>query len=175
MAFAAIPAWVMWAGMAVSAAGAIYAGMAQAAQYEAQAEAVAAQGRFEKYKLRKAQEAMTSKQRALYAKAGVSLEGSPLNVIADTYAQYEMDIAVNKYNTESKVASLEAAATSSRVSGFLQAGGTMLTGMASMSGGGAGAGAATTSQPQRVTPSVAQQSTVASSGTSLSARAGVRT
>jgi len=51
----------------------------------------------------------------------------------------------------------------------------MLTGMASMSGGGAGAGAATTSQPQRVTPSVAQESTVASSGTSLSARAGVRT
>lgn len=39
------------------------------------------------------------KQRALYAKAGVRLdEGSPLEVMADTASQFELDLAANRYN-----------------------------------------------------------------------------
>ena len=133
-------------GTAVTVGAQIMQGMAQADAYEANADAVRAAGKFEKYKLRRAQEQMTSKQRALYAKSGVSMEGSPLEVMADSYAQYELDIAVNKYNTESEAKRLEAAAGASRTTGFLKAGGTLLTAASGMSFGGGGTKAQTATQ-----------------------------
>ena len=38
-------------------------------------------------------------QIARYASRGVRLEGSPIEVIADTAAQYEMDLAASRYNS----------------------------------------------------------------------------
>lgn len=39
-------------------------------------------------------------QRALYARAGVSSAGSPLEVMADTAANYELDAQVTNYNSK---------------------------------------------------------------------------
>jgi len=46
------------------------------------------------------QKAFSSKQRALYAKAGVQLSGSPLEVLADTAYAFEMDQAITSYNAQ---------------------------------------------------------------------------
>ena len=77
----------------------------QAAEYNArvaemQAEAARRQGVLEQYKIKRAKRRMLGTQRALYAKAGLSLEGTPLEVLADTAAQYDLDLATSKYNTQ---------------------------------------------------------------------------
>jgi len=67
---------------------------------EMQAEAIRRQGKLQQYRLKRAKRRMLGKQRALYAKAGLSLEGTPLEVLADTAAQYDLDLATSRYNTE---------------------------------------------------------------------------
>jgi len=61
-------------------------------------------GRLEEYRLRRRKKALLGKQRALYAKAGVLIEGSPLEVMADTASQFEFDIALSRYRTERDIA-----------------------------------------------------------------------
>jgi len=67
-------------------------------------EQIAAAGKLEEAKLRRQKRRMTGTQRAAYAASGVSLEGSPLEVMADTASQFELDIAVNKYGTKRDIA-----------------------------------------------------------------------
>ncbi|MCM8784562.1 MAG: hypothetical protein NC818_07375 [Candidatus Omnitrophica bacterium] len=67
---------------------------------ELQAQQVERAQKLEEYRLNRAKEALLGKQRALYAKAGVSLEGSPLEVLADTEAQYQLDLSVSRYNAD---------------------------------------------------------------------------
>ncbi len=52
------------------------------------------------YQGRRQKEKFTGTQRALYARSGVSSEGSPLEVMADSAGQLELDIAVRKYNSQ---------------------------------------------------------------------------
>jgi hypothetical protein len=102
-----------------------------------------------------------SKQRALYAKAGVRLEGSPLEVMADTAAQYELDLSTQRYNlatglekiryeSEVKQAQLAAQAQWQRslakaykTSSYLMAGATLLGGAYSAGKAGGAFGKAT--------------------------------
>ena len=152
------------AGTALATIGALREGqqMATAEKYsarvaEAQAGAVRTSAAFEsetlkkqseieQAQIRRAKQKATSTQRALYAKAGVRLEeGSPLEVMADTAAQYELDLAANRYNlatgletirygSETQQAQLSAEAEyrrrlakSYRTTSYLQAGSTLLT------------------------------------------------
>ena len=57
-------------------------------------------GAAEEARLKREKAKTTSAQRSAYAQAGVRLEGSPLAVMADTAAQYELDISASRYNTE---------------------------------------------------------------------------
>lgn len=58
-------------------------------------------GAYEVSKIERQKKQTQSTQQARYAKSGVLVtEGSPLEVMADTAAQYEMDIQATKYNTE---------------------------------------------------------------------------
>ncbi len=50
------------------------------------------------YRRRKSGERLTSRQTALYAKAGVLLSGSPLAVIEDTMTEIELDAQIVDYN-----------------------------------------------------------------------------
>jgi len=108
---------LMAVGTAMDAISSIREGqtMSAAAKYNAQvaemeAGAIQASGQFEQTALEKQsafertsiarEKAKTlSTQRAAYAKSGVRIDvGSPLEVMADTAAQYELDLAANRYN-----------------------------------------------------------------------------
>lgn len=71
----------------------------------------------EEAKLRRSAERFKGKQRALYAKAGVTFEGSPLLVLADTAAEAEMDALAIRYAGETRATGMEMEAISSRWAG----------------------------------------------------------
>lgn len=52
------------------------------------------------YQLKRRKRRLLGKQRALYAKAGLDIEGTPLEVLADTEAQFELDKRLAEYNRE---------------------------------------------------------------------------
>ena len=79
---------------------------------------------------------LLSRQRAGYGAAGVSSEGSPLAVMADTAAEAERDAVFIRFGHRAKEASYLADARYNRwmaprytTSGFLRAGSTLLTGV----------------------------------------------
>lgn len=95
------------AGMGLEAYGQYYQAQSQRAlaKYNAmvaqrQAEAAKRAGEIEKYRIERRRKLMIGRQKSLYAKAGVLLKGSPLEVLADTEAQYELDKALSEYNTK---------------------------------------------------------------------------
>jgi len=107
-----------------------------------QAEATKKSGEYDEAKIKREKAKMLSTQQARYAKSGVLIsEGSPLEVMADTASQYEMDISANRYNTAVQVAQkeYESKAQSSmadyysslgkahKTSSYLKAGTTLLT------------------------------------------------
>ena len=147
---------------------------ARLAEMGAESERVAAEfeiktleqaGKFEEAKLKREKLKTLGMQRVAYAKGGVRLEGSPLEVMADTAAQYELDIAANRYNVQTGIATTRygmevgvskyrSQAEQSRLmakryktAGYLGAGSTLLTAAGTMGlgygaavkGGGAGA------------------------------------
>ncbi len=95
----------------------------------------------ERYRLDRRKRLLMGKQRALYAKAGVTLEGTPLEVLADTSGQFALDKAINDYNAKTGISRNLYEANFQRYAGnqkfgagFLNAGGTILSGYGSMKG-----------------------------------------
>lgn len=79
--------------------------MRQVEEYNAavlrqQADLIRKSGELDIARQRKQAVAFKARQKALYAKAGVLLEGSPFEVIVDSAAEAELDIGITKYNTE---------------------------------------------------------------------------
>ena len=68
----------------------------QSAQLRAQADAEDRQARDQADRIRKEKDRILGLQRSQYAKAGVTYEGSPLAVLADTAPLYEMQVADTK-------------------------------------------------------------------------------
>lgn len=68
----------------------------QSAQLRAQADAEDRQARDQADRIRKEKDRILGLQRSQYAKAGVTYEGSPLAVLADTAQLYEMQVADTK-------------------------------------------------------------------------------
>lgn len=108
--------------------------VAEAQGIQAQNEAWA-----EEQALRRQQKQLLATQEATYAASGVSLEGSPLTVMADTAAQQELDALTVRYRGTAarKAAQAQAALTSwsgqtqaslTRTSGYLSSGSTLLSG-----------------------------------------------
>jgi hypothetical protein len=88
---------------------------AKAAEYNAsvarqEAQAIRTQADYSIYQQRKKKLALTATQTALYSKAGVLLEGSPLDVINDSAANAEMDIMITDYNAKVGMAQQESQA-----------------------------------------------------------------
>ena len=71
-----------------------------AAVSRANAAAIRQSGEFDIARLGKAKARFKSGQHAGYAKAGVRSEGSPIEVMIDSAAQWETDILIAKYNTK---------------------------------------------------------------------------
>lgn len=64
------------------------------------AEAIRVSGQYEADKQRRENAIFLGRQRALTAKSGVRFAGSPLDVMSDTIAQQELDLAALDYNTK---------------------------------------------------------------------------
>ena len=122
-----------------------------------ESEALAERGRYEQQRIAREKGKTLSAQRAAYGASGVRIfEGSPLEVQADTAAQYELDIAADKYNVAlgleriryetdvgvsrsvSEAKYRRRLAKSYRTQSYLRAGSTLLTGAGMMGGGGGG-------------------------------------
>jgi hypothetical protein len=102
------------AGLGISVAGGIMAAnaqqqqgrqMQQAENYNAAvarqtAEATRVAGQFEVDKQRRENARFLGTQRARMAASGVTFSGSPLDVMSDTIADQELDLAALRYNTE---------------------------------------------------------------------------
>lgn len=103
---------LMLAGGGLMAASSIQEGNAQAAAAKANADVYSLQarqalqaGNYEEQKLLLAKKKAQSTQQALYAKSGVLFtEGSPIEVMAATATEYEMDIRANRYNAQVEAA-----------------------------------------------------------------------
>jgi len=78
-----------------------------AAVARANAEAIKASSEIDIQKQLKAKGALRGAQVAGYAKAGVRLEGSPLEVMIDSAAQAELDIAITEYNAKTSASQAE--------------------------------------------------------------------
>jgi hypothetical protein len=110
-----------WAGMAISAVGGIMGAMGQAEAgreankaeqfnagvLRANAQAVKTSNEFDIMQQKKVQRRFGSAQQAGYAKAGVKLEGSPLEVMIDTAAQFELDQYISKWNAQTQSSQLQ--------------------------------------------------------------------
>jgi len=109
-----IAADVAMLGAGLAAGGQMYSGQQQAAQGRQMAaqeslnanigrqNAVAIQqsGQFDIDRQKRQQAQLIGRQRALTAKSGVRFSGSPLDVMSDTIAETELDMAVTRYNTD---------------------------------------------------------------------------
>jgi len=138
------PMTLMMIGMGVSAAGTLYTGMQnyQAGQYnaamareEAKTQEVLTDIEIQKH--RRDVKRLKSAQIARYGASGVTLEGSPLLVMADSAAEAELDEALIRYSGWAKARGLRSEAYLSNKKGreslygsTLKAGGTLLTGYA---------------------------------------------
>jgi uncharacterized protein involved in type VI secretion and phage assembly len=113
---------------------------AQAASYNAavarqKAQAARQAGELEAEKIRKQKERLTGRQKALYAKAGVTFSGSPMEVMIDSATDAEMDALITEYNYSVEASQAESQAQISnwraktyRSSSWTRAGATLLTG-----------------------------------------------
>lgn len=152
----AVPAYVMYGAMAMmaigtgmSAYGQVQQGRSQstAAEYNAKlarrnAKSAKKNAEYEAGQKRKETKRLLGKQRVLYGKAGVTMEGSPLDVLQETAAQGEMDALMIErgyaqrtasYLSQVKLAQMRARGY--RQQGYYGAGSTLLTGGGKVVGG----------------------------------------
>lgn len=133
------------AGAGISAYSSYEGGMAQQRwnDYNAivalrDAEAAKQTAEYEARQKRKETERLLSRQKALYGKAGVALEGSPLLMMEETAAEGELDALMiertgklyeQRYMSEAALSRMRGGAT--RRAGYYGAGSTLLTGAGS--------------------------------------------
>lgn len=108
-------------GAVVGAAGSLMSGMMaaqnsrnQAAIYERQAAAERAQAQFNADQQESKAIRLISKQRTGFLSSGVSLQGTPTDVLLDTTMQTDLDVQAIKYNGEIKAQNFEMQAAALR-------------------------------------------------------------
>jgi len=118
----------MAAGTVVSAAGAIQSSQAQAAAIEYRGEMTRRQAEYAEERQRERTKSLLSSQRTGYAKAGVSIEGTPLEVMTQTAEDAELDALAIRYGGQTAQQSARFEAGSVRTAGKYRAVSNLLTG-----------------------------------------------
>lgn len=90
------------ASSGLGAFGSLLAGSEAQGAYDYNAQLALEQGQFEVQDLETAEAETLSSQKAIYAKAGVTMSGSPLDTATRTAFGYEMDKQIATYNAQSK-------------------------------------------------------------------------
>lgn len=127
------PTTILMIGTAVAVAATAAVGVVQyqqAQKNEKQAEQVA---KFEENAQRDRARRLMAAQRVGYAKAGVTLQGSPLDVIEDTAASAELDALAIRYGGASRAAAFRAQGTEALIGTVGNSSGALLTGYTAMS------------------------------------------
>lgn len=101
---------------------------------EQEAELIKQGADLDEYRSRKRLKSFTGEQIASYAKSGVELTGSPLDVIQDSIANAELEISIDRFNSETAASKKKSEAKrgrqygkDARTSSYLKAGGTLLS------------------------------------------------
>jgi hypothetical protein len=118
-------------GTGLSALGSIQQGQQQADAHRYNAQIAAQQadstrisGRLEEHKMKKRYATTIGSMRALSAKSGVSFTGSPIMALKDSLTNANLDIAINRYNTEIEARSYESQAKiDTRMAGYAESSG----------------------------------------------------
>ena len=145
-------AWVAVAGMVIQAAGQMKAANAQAAagKYNAQlaernATLARQTGEMQADQQRRQAEQVLGGMRANYAANGVALEGSPLELLAQSASNAEYDNQMIRYQAGLKAAGLQGEAAldrmgakSAKEAGYISAAGTLMRAAGSAYSSGAG-------------------------------------
>lgn len=114
-------------GQGLELYGTIYSSQAKSKAMKREGRAELRKAEWEAEQLRKKRRKMLARQKVLYAKAGVDLEGSPLAVMEDTRREFEQDIQFTlKGGREAHKAARRGAAATQRA-GYIKAGKTALT------------------------------------------------
>jgi len=109
-----------------------------AAVAERDAKAATAAAGYEASQKRKETERLLGRQRALYGKSGVTMEGSPLELMSETAAEGELDalmiqrtgaVSAQRYGEEATLSRMKG--SSAKRAGYWGAGTTLLTGAGS--------------------------------------------
>lgn len=143
---ALLPVGLMAVGTGLQAYGQLSSGQAQVkAQQQnvdasiAEAKNTLAQGQFEAARTRYQGGRLTSAQEAAYGAAGVTLSGSPLEVMKESSAQNELDAMTQEYNAKiganrslSQASYQSKMAMAQNQSTLINAGSTLLTGAGSL-------------------------------------------
>lgn len=118
----------MAAGTAVSAAGAIKSSEDQAAALEQQGEIARRQAQFAEARHRERSKSLLSRQRTAIAKAGVAIEGTPLEVMTKTAEDAELDALAIRYGGQTAQHAARIEARQVRTAGRYRAASNLLTG-----------------------------------------------
>ena len=113
---------------AANVGGSMMQGKARQSADNYNADLAEQQGAYEVAKLAEREESLNSTQRAMYAKAGVAMSGSPLEVMIKSRSDFEMDKAAAKYNSESKANMLRYEGKQAKTAGMFNAGNALLQG-----------------------------------------------
>lgn len=119
-----------------SAYGDILAGDEANKAYQYNAQLALEQSQFDINNMDLEETHMLSTQRAMYAKAGVTMSGSPLDVAFNTASQFEMNKQIATYNAESKANMDKYQGQIAKSQGEIKAGETLLSGAFSFAMGG---------------------------------------
>lgn len=116
------------AGQALSGIGSLVSGFGQAASYEQNAKLARQQAQYNANQKRRETSALLSRQRAAYGASGVQVNtGSPVDFIAETAEQGEMDALMMLYGGEAEASMMQSRARQSRLGGILGAGTSLLS------------------------------------------------
>lgn len=116
------------AGSALGAYGTIIKGNQIAGADEYNANLVLSMGDFKESQLDDTEDLVLGAQRAQYAKAGVTMSGSPLDTALNTATQVELDKQINRYNTQSKANMLNYEADVAKSQAKIKSGEQLLSG-----------------------------------------------
>jgi len=121
-------------GQVIGGVGSLMMGYQEAGADEYNAQLELMKGQFEENSLNMQEDETLSTQKAIYAKAGVELSGSPLDVALQTATNYEYDKQVTEFNAQSaaNMDNYEAQMAKSKgefgaASSFISAAGSLLT------------------------------------------------
>jgi len=115
-------------GTGLSAIGTFMKGSSEKHALDAQAQEVETAGVITKEQLTQEEEALRSQQASAYARAGVKLSGSPLDVMLDSATDYEFDKLTADYNTKIKSNNLRYKANQQMSNAFFGMGTSLLQG-----------------------------------------------